>query len=207
MLDTWNNLDAFKEYIRLLDLQHFNYYEILTGVFKEREGIVNAPPPVEIWHNIGPSLLVIDELRKTLDVPITINSTYRSPEYNPLLGGARKSQHMGFVAIDINARGVSPTAVADQLIAWQTEGKWIQSPVKLTPVDVEVPAGVIPRENLKTREVNGQWEFRYKGGVGYYSSFTHMDTRGVTVKWDNRRHDSLNEQRSRSLTAESVILD
>lgn len=205
MLDNWTDLEAFKAYVASLELEHFSYYEVLTGVFKKRHGIFNAPPPQEIWHNIGPSLLVLDELRKFFDVPITINSVYRSPEYNPLIGGAKRSQHMGFVAIDINARGVNPTAVADQLMAWQEQDKWFEMPIKLAPVDVTVPAGTVPRKNLETREVDGKMEFKYRGGVGYYSTFTHMDTRGIKVSWDNRSHDA--SHRSRSLSLEPVILD
>ena len=205
MLDDWKDLNDFKAFIASLELEHFSYHEILTGIFKKRRGIVNAPPPKEIWHNIGPSILVLDELRKFFDVPVTINSVYRSPEYNPLIGGASRSQHMGFVAIDINVRGVTPTAVADQLLAWQDQDKWFDTPIKLTPVDVKVPAGKIPRTDLATREVDGKVQFQYKGGVGYYTTFTHMDTRGIRAEWDNRPNDA--ENRSRSLSLEPVILD
>lgn len=205
MLDDWKDLADFKAFVKSLELEHFNYFEILTGVFKKRRGTINEPPPKEIWHNVGPTILVLDELRKHYDVAITINSAYRDPDYNALIPGAKRSQHMGFVAIDINVRGVNPTLVADQLLAWQTQDKWFDSPIELKPVDVNVPAGTIPRKDLETRTKDGKFQFKYKGGVGYYSTFTHMDTRGTQVSWDNRSHDS--GRQSRSLTAEPVILD
>lgn len=205
MLDDWQELADFKAFVKSLELEHFNYFEILTGVFKKRGSIINEPPPKEIWHNVGPSILVLDELRKHFDVAITINSAYRDPEYNASIPGAKKSQHMGFVAIDINVRGVNPNLVADQLTAWQDQEKWFDSPIELTPVDVTVAAGKIPRVDLETRVKDGKFQFKYVGGIGRYTTFTHMDTRGIPARWDNRNHDS--GKRSRSLTAEPVILD
>ncbi|MDP5172655.1 MAG: D-Ala-D-Ala carboxypeptidase family metallohydrolase [Bacteroidia bacterium] len=205
MLDNWPELPEFKEFFSSLGLKYFAYYEILTGLGRVNSGVTNEGPPKEIWHNIGPTVIVLDNLREHFGVPITINSAYRSPKYNPLIGGAKTSQHMGFVAIDINVRGIHPTVVADQLLAWQAQDKWFSSPIELKPVDVRVPAGTVPRTDLKTRVKDGKFEFLYKGGVGYYSTFTHMDTRGVKVSWDNRSSDS--ESRSRSLSLEPVELD
>ena len=90
MLDDWQDLADFKAFVKSLELEHFNYFEILTGVFKKRGDVINEPPPKNIWHNIGPSILVLDELRKHYDVAITINSAYRDPGYNAKIPGARR---------------------------------------------------------------------------------------------------------------------
>lgn len=203
--ENWSELDDFKAFFNSLGLKYFNHYEVLSGVGNKRGAVENAPPPREIWHNIAPTIIVLDHLRDFYDLPITINSTYRSPEYNPLIGGASRSQHMGFTAIDFNVRGVLPTIAAEQLVGWQKMGKWFSSPVELKPVDVTVNGITIPREALQQEKDGDGWKFQYKGGVGFYNTFTHMDTRGITVDWDNRRNDS--GQRSRSLTGEPVLLE
>lgn len=40
-------------------------------------------------------------LRQVYGVPVTITSTYRSPEYNALIGGSKNSQHLKGKAIDL----------------------------------------------------------------------------------------------------------
>ncbi len=205
MLDQWPELPEFKAFLDSLQLKYFSIHEIMTGVGRNRQGVINDYPPREIWHNIAPTAIVLDHLRDYFDVPITINSGYRSPKYNPLIGGERRSQHTAFVALDINVRGIHPTVVAEQLLAWQEDNKWFPCPIELRTAEVVADAGPIPRTPLQVRQQNGTWEFLYRGGVGFYNTFTHMDTRGVKVSWDNRAADS--EARSRSLSLEIPELD
>jgi zinc D-Ala-D-Ala carboxypeptidase len=54
----------------------------------------------------------IQKLRDYLGKPIIVVSGYRTPEYNKLIGGAPKSQHMQGKAADIKVTGVSPYEVA-----------------------------------------------------------------------------------------------
>lgn len=64
--------------------------------------------PPEVFNNI---LLLVKELQTLRDFigkPITINSGYRSPEYNNKIGGASRSQHLLGKAADIRVEGVSP---------------------------------------------------------------------------------------------------
>jgi len=64
--------------------------------------------PPEVFNNI---LLLVKELQTLRDFigkPITINSGYRSPEYNKKIGGASRSQHLLGKAADIRVEGVSP---------------------------------------------------------------------------------------------------
>jgi uncharacterized protein YcbK (DUF882 family) len=51
-------------------------------------------------------------LRDKLGKPIQIVSAYRTPEYNALVGGAPKSQHMEGTAADIKVKGMTPLDVA-----------------------------------------------------------------------------------------------
>ncbi len=59
-------------------------------------------------------------LRDYLDEPISINSAYRSPEYNAKIGGAKNSQHLLANAADITVKSKTPKQLAafiEKLIA------------------------------------------------------------------------------------------
>lgn len=65
-------------------------------------------------------ILVNDELveklqimRSYFGVPITINSGYRTPDYNAKVGGVNDSQHTLGKAADIVVRGINPKTVAN----------------------------------------------------------------------------------------------
>jgi hypothetical protein len=56
--------------------------------------------PEDLLRNIIPTVEVLQSLRRWYKNPIFISSSYRSPEYNRSVGGARKSMHLLFNAID-----------------------------------------------------------------------------------------------------------
>jgi len=58
----------------------------------------------------------LELLRAHFNAPITVNSAYRSPEYNASVKGSSKnSQHLLGKASDITVKGVSPDEVADAI--------------------------------------------------------------------------------------------
>jgi len=57
--------------------------------------------PEEYYANLQELMDNLDVLREHLGHPITINSGYRSPDYNKSIGGAQKSQHLTASAADI----------------------------------------------------------------------------------------------------------
>lgn len=107
---------------------------------------LNTDPPRQVWKNIVPTALVLDELRARLDAPIRIISAYRSPEYNSAIAGARESMHVEFRAIDF-------------VCSWGRPDKWVQELLKL------------------------RFEKVFKGGIGKYPTFVHVDTRGWNADW------------------------
>ena len=132
--------------------------------------------------NIAPTILILDELRETLGEPIMINSAYRAPAYNKRIGGAGKSQHMAFTALDFQVRNVEPKDVGRLLREWKACKPWFQSPLPTIKRSmVKVAAVAIPFHELKTREEDGAFQFR--GGVGIYNTFVHIDTRGRNANW------------------------
>lgn len=58
---------------------------------------------------------IANQLRKNLDVPVSIVSGLRCPEWNRIQGGVENSQHMYGEAADIYARGVSQSKVEAEL--------------------------------------------------------------------------------------------
>ena len=55
---------------------------------------------------------LLQKIRDHFGAPITINSAYRTPEYNKKVGGSTYSQHQYGKAADIVVKGVKPADVA-----------------------------------------------------------------------------------------------
>lgn len=99
--------------------------------------------------------------------PIKVNSGYRTPEYNKKIGGATKSFHMKGIATDI--------ALPQEFYSFSKE-----------------------RQNEFLNNIKNKWLELCKGvglggGVGFYDTFIHLDSRpkgnyktGVYSHWDNR---------------------
>lgn len=56
---------------------------------------------------------VLENIRKHFNKPVIINSAYRNPAYNAMIGGAKNSTHMYGMAADIHINGVTPKQIAD----------------------------------------------------------------------------------------------
>lgn len=62
---------------------------------------------------IAPRLvMVLESIRAHFGAAVTINSGYRTPEYNAKVGGVARSQHCYGTAADITVRGQAPATVA-----------------------------------------------------------------------------------------------
>ena len=59
-------------------------------------------------------ILLLQGLRDTIGLPITITSGYRCAKHNTACGGGRNSQHKRGTATDIVVAGVSPDQVAER---------------------------------------------------------------------------------------------
>jgi len=69
-------------------------------------------------------------LRDYLGVPISINSAYRTLEYNRNIGGSSKSQHLLAKAADIVVESKTPEQVANIIKYLISEGKMVQGGLK-----------------------------------------------------------------------------
>lgn len=168
-------LDAF---IESLGLKFFEPEEITC--FTDIRG--NNTPPQILWHNIGPTLVILDKLRAHFGQPLIISSSYRSEKYNRMESGVPLSQHIAFTAIDFVISRTPPEVVASQLRKWR--GKFFDAPEVFVRKEVKVPLyGTIPFCPLIWRKRDGKPQFQFRGGVKPYRSFVHLDTRGLDSSW------------------------
>ena len=69
--------------------------------------------PKEVLNNVQKLANQLQIIRNKVNVPITINSAYRCPKHNSIIGGAKSSQHLQGKASDIVIEGYSNDDVAD----------------------------------------------------------------------------------------------
>ena len=105
-------------------IKHFTSAEVLTLGASHASNGLNTLPPLSIVHQIMPTLVVVDELRKHLQSPVTILSGYRSAAYNKAVGGAKASMHRQFRALDITAPHHTAEHVWSILRRWRSDGLW-----------------------------------------------------------------------------------
>jgi lysozyme len=116
--------------------------------------VSNTCPPRALWQNCIQPLVVLDEIRERLREPVRITSAYRSPAYNRAVGGELMSYHLQFMALDFTCRRGAAVSAA------------------------------VARELRGTRfKLPGGGSFVWRGGIGQYPGFVHIDTRGKDANW------------------------
>ena len=171
-------LEEFNDFIRDLKLDHFQPDEFLVST--DRPG--NSFPPQPLWPNLVATALILDQLRKHFGRPLVITSCYRAIDYNQQVGGTPRSNHQAFTATDFGIAGHSPAEVSTLLRDWR--GRWFAAPAMIERVRVDIPdVEPVPFAELTWRTGASGEEFQFAGGVGEYSRFTHLDTRGLNHTW------------------------
>lgn len=142
-----------------------NFLEGKFKYFTQKELENGQIIPVDLYPNIIPTAMVLDILRERLKEPIYINSTYRDPNYNASVGGAKNSIHMLFNAIDFTVKRDSAVAKMAAI-----------SSIYATLKDFDKKGYIYPGSGFKTSIM----------GLGLYlrgmRSFIHVDTRGLLGK-------------------------
>jgi len=133
--------------------------------FKDSEMRLTKGTPEEVRSNaLNIAEKVMDPLRRAIKKPIIINSWYRTPEYNEVVGGVKGSQHTKGGAVDFVVKGLSTEETFalivrlglpfDQLIHEERNdgAKWIHISLKRT--------GTNRREKLKATKPGGKkWDY------------------------------------------------
>lgn len=91
--------------------------------FASKDG---APFPDEVVTKLKQLAKNLQVLRDELGAPISINSGYRSPSHNKMVGGATKSTHLYGQGADIVVKGYTPKQVFGTIDRLISEGRMIQ---------------------------------------------------------------------------------
>ena len=82
---------------------------------------------IAIYHNMVKVANQLQILRNYIGKPITINSGYRSQEYNASIkGSSKKSQHVMGRAADIVVKGMTPVEVTEVIERLISNGDMLQ---------------------------------------------------------------------------------
>lgn len=87
-------------------MKYFTLDELTHSDTAIAQRIDNTPSLVAIENLKNLVFFVLDPLREAYGKPIRVNSGYRSPTLNVVLGGARNSQHMTGEAADITTGSI-----------------------------------------------------------------------------------------------------
>ena len=87
--------------------EHFTLEELTFSQAALRSGIDNTPPPDALNNLRLLSTGLLEPVRTLLWVPLHVDSGYRSPAINHLVGGAVNSAHLDGRAADIIPVGLS----------------------------------------------------------------------------------------------------
>jgi lysozyme len=140
-------LTSKEKFQRELDkrkIKYFNVDEVFFRGASDKKLKLNTEPPEKLWDNMWRTIEVADKARHKHGKPIKIASAYRSPKYNKAIGGATKSQHVQFNALDLKTS--APKTLHKILLDMRNKGE-------------------------------------FKGGLGLYKTFVHIDTRGNNADW------------------------
>lgn len=117
--------------------EHFSLSEFEHSITAQRMGIDNAAPEAVVPAIRNLCRQVLEPLRQHVGEPVTINSGYRCPRLNGLVGGVGNSQHLRGEAADIPYRKgwmewIMEYTDFDQLILETSQGaKWIHVSCRL----------------------------------------------------------------------------
>jgi uncharacterized protein YcbK (DUF882 family) len=86
--------------------EHFSLEEFTKSQSASRLRIDNTAPEDVIKNLTNLCIHVLEKIRLNYGKPVIINSGYRSPALNKVIGGAKNSQHMSGQAADIEIPGI-----------------------------------------------------------------------------------------------------
>ena len=100
----------------------------MTKNFSKEEFDCNdgSEMPLNVYYNIVKVANQLQTLRDYIKKPITVNSAYRSEEYNAKIGGVKSSQHIMGRAADIAIKGLTPLEVSEIIEKLIEEGNMLQ---------------------------------------------------------------------------------
>jgi len=125
---------------------HFTLEELTYSDISVRHNLDNSPSG-DVVVNLTRLAKFLETVRSLLSKPIHINSAYRSPNVNNLLGSKPTSQHCVGCAADITVSGMTP----DQVIKIIANSKVAYDQV-IREFDSWVHISIPPNETVKPRK-------------------------------------------------------
>lgn len=92
---------------------HFTLQEMERSQTAIRHGIINKADTSQKKALVDLCLNILEPLRTLVGKSINVQSGFRNPTVNSLVGGSSTSQHMKGQAADINVEGMTPTELFD----------------------------------------------------------------------------------------------
>ena len=126
--------------------EHFTLEELTYSDISVRHNLDNSPSG-DVVINLTRLAKFLETIRSLLSKPIHINSAYRSPSVNNLLGSKPTSQHCIGCAADITVSGMAP----DQVIKAIVNSKVAYDQV-IREFDSWVHISIPPNETVKPRK-------------------------------------------------------
>jgi hypothetical protein len=120
--------------------EYFTLEELTFSSTAVRRHIDNTPSP-EVVANLTTLCKTLDTIRECLDEPMTIDSGYRSPALNVIIGGVASSAHIsGYAADFICPTYGTPLEIVKEIASWDgfdfdqiiQEGTWVHISVAPT---------------------------------------------------------------------------
>lgn len=96
-----DTLDRMRAFIDDAGIEHFTAEELGRLNPNAWGGDAFELPCADHLDRIIPTLELADEIRRLWQGPILVVSGYRPPEYNDAIGGADRSMHCDFRALDL----------------------------------------------------------------------------------------------------------
>lgn len=102
-------------------IKYFSAHEVVQ-LGRTRHGETITVPPRDMWWRIVPTLCILDRVREAVGT-IRVLSGYRPDGYNRAVGGARKSLHVEFNAIDWRPYDFDAWTIDDlEEVFWEVVG-------------------------------------------------------------------------------------
>lgn len=84
--------------------KHFTFYEATNSTTAKKYGVKNYPSRGD-FKTIKYTAGRMEKIRNIVGQPLTINSWYRSPNLNRVIGGSTTSAHRDGLAVDFSIKG------------------------------------------------------------------------------------------------------
>lgn len=135
----------------MIDITHFTF----TEMTKTDTGLDNIPDDMNVIRNLVRLSEFLQIIRNELQLPIIVNSGYRSKEVNESVGGVLSSYHVKGLAADIKCADMDKllAVLHSHLMDIDQLGIYYNSTTQLWYHVGLAEDGKVPRTQIFTREV------------------------------------------------------